>query len=80
MNDNYKRMCKLVTAAAEHNKLSENRAMQLFTQNIHLNKLLLNNNNFLQEIWENTTEEFKATWVTTKDEEIDKLVVLFANQ
>jgi len=62
-------MCKLVTA--EHNKLSENRDLQLFTQNIHLHKLLLNNSNFLQKNWENTTEEFKTACVTTKDEEID---------
>jgi len=44
MNDNYKRMCKLVTA--EHNKLSENGALQLFTSHVAVKQQQLSSRNF----------------------------------
>jgi len=54
--------------------------MNLLTKMFELHYLPPFSVSFFQDIWENTTEEFKTAWVTTKDEEIDKLVVLFANQ
>jgi len=74
----FRQCCMWVTS--QPSRLSSDEAMNLLTKMFELHYLPPFSLSFFQDIWENTTEEFKTAWVTTKDEEIDKLVVLFANQ
>jgi len=64
--DEYKRKYSLVTA--NRCLIDNDSAMKLLTQIIHLRKFLPPSQDFIKELWENSTNDFRESWSSAPDE------------